>query len=550
MCRVLPGQPANAQLSPDQTAAMIKFAVRRPGDNMASIVADGLRTAGLGADGALARLGMAAGTGLITVPGRVLASPRILYGQTKTTTAPAANGSWNMVPRGAPPHKFTRAAALQRWAWLYVDMGGRYPRAATFTQDSLPQVAGAMARVLQECGMAVAAACCERLQLPGADADADDAALAGVFARMAATAAQLVVVVLPATPVPLYNRIKQLGDVRHGVQTVCVVGSKLAKPQGQDQYLRNVALKINLKMGGHNQAVDGASLGPVAEGRTMVVGIDVTHPSPGSAAHAPSVAAMVASVSGDAAQLGQWPGVLSVQARARQEMVSELGAMLESRLRLWRGKALPDNILVYRDGVSEGQYQLVVADELPQLRAACRRRYPADAQKRGLPRITLVVVGKRHHTRFYPDATRLDADADRSANTKAGTVVDRGVTDARAWDFFLQAHAALQGTVRPGHYVVLLDEIFRAAAAHSAADRLQAVTQALCYVFGRATKAVSLCAPAYYADILCERARCYLSSVFDESSSVGGGSVSANAAASHQDQIQIHERLKNSMFYI
>ena len=33
-------------------------------------------------------------------------------------------------------------------------------------------------------------------------------------------------------------------------------------------------------------------------------------------------------------------------------------------------------------------------------------------------------------------------------------------------------------------------------------------------MFGRATKAVSLCPPAYYADILCERARVYLSGLF------------------------------------
>lgn len=31
-----------------------------------------------------------------------------------------------------------------------------------------------------------------------------------------------------------------------------------------------------------------------------------------------------------------------------------------------------------------------------------------------------------------------------------------------------------------------------------------------CYGFGRATKAVSICPPAYYADILAERGRCYL----------------------------------------
>jgi hypothetical protein len=38
--------------------------------------------------------------------------------------------------------------------------------------------------------------------------------------------------------------------------------------------------------------------------------------------------------------------------------------------------------------------------------------------------------------------------------------VDRGVTEARAFDFFLQSHAAVQGTARPAHYIVVHDDIF------------------------------------------------------------------------------------------
>ncbi|KAF7533453.1 hypothetical protein G7054_g7061 [Neopestalotiopsis clavispora] len=38
-----------------------------------------------------------------------------------------------------------------------------------------------------------------------------------------------------------------------------------------------------------------------------------------------------------------------------------------------------------------------------------------------------------------------------SRNIKSGTVVDRGVTLARLWDFFLTAHTALQGTARSAH---------------------------------------------------------------------------------------------------
>ncbi|KAK4539625.1 hypothetical protein LTR36_010508 [Oleoguttula mirabilis] len=42
------------------------------------------------------------------------------------------------------------------------------------------------------------------------------------------------------------------------------------------------------------------------------------------------------------------------------------------------------------------------------------------------------------------------------------------------------------------------------------ADRLQQITHAFCYNYARATKGVSYCGPAYYADHLCDRGRAYL----------------------------------------
>ncbi|KAI1497536.1 Piwi-domain-containing protein [Biscogniauxia marginata] len=561
VCYVLPGQPAKSRLDPTQTQSMIRFAVRRPVENATSIVMKGRQTAGLSpnTNPLLDRFGITVSSDLITVPGRVLMGPKVVYKQNKQAQMMA--GSWNMVPRNSPSLKFHSGATLQKWSCLYIDMPNMYPRAQTFTSNGLADLLGKFHSVLKDTGIAASPPLPpQRLALN----DTDDAELDNRI-KSAASALQLLFIILPATPIPLYNRIKQLGDVKYGIHTVCSVGTKIAKPQGQDQYFRNEALKINLKLGGDNQLVNPTNLGMIAENKTMVVGIDVTHPSPGSSSFAPSVAGMVASIDN---RLGQWPAVLSIQEKSRQERVSDLKDMLKSRLRLWREKgkhpSLPENILVYRDGVSEGQYQMVRDEELPLLRAACKETYPASDQAKGLPRMTVVVVGKRHHTRFYPTS---EADADRSGNTQPGTVVDRGVTEARSWDFYLQAHTALQGTARPAHYFVVLDEIFRpsaagqkgkaAASARNIADELQELTQSMCYVFGRATKAVSYCTPAYYADILCERARCYLSHVFDTPSnsaapSVAGGSVAGGGGGGTPSlqEVKAHARLENTMFYI
>ncbi|EED16273.1 eukaryotic translation initiation factor 2C, putative [Talaromyces stipitatus ATCC 10500] len=125
-----------------------------------------------------------------------------------------------------------------------------------------------------------------------------------------------------------------LADKDFGIHTICSVGSKLVKDRGRDQYMANVALKFNLKLGGINQIVENRNLGIVDENKTMVVGTDVTHPSPSSSSNAPSVSAMVASID---KFLGQWPATLRIQ-HARQENVTDLTEMFKSRLNLWKTK--------------------------------------------------------------------------------------------------------------------------------------------------------------------------------------------------------------------
>jgi hypothetical protein len=152
------------------------------------------------------------------------------------------------------------------------------------------------------------------------------------------------------------------------------------------------------------------------------------------------------------------------------------------------------------DGVSEGEYQQVLekglsfclshgfgrysntSSELPQLKRVFSNYYPisvltpltiipeACEELKINPKITLIIVGKRHHIRFvvtfivkfyscniclafrfFPQKPK---DADKSENSPAGTVVDRDITHPTDFDYYLQSHAGLKGTSRPAHYYV------------------------------------------------------------------------------------------------
>jgi len=267
-----------------------------------------------------------------------------------------------------------------------------------------------------------------------------------------------------------------------------------AKPQ----YYANVCLKINVKLGGINTIPDPQSVTVLTDPRnpTIVMGADVIHPAPGSDGR-PSFTALVANVDSDTAK---YIATSRVQT-SRQEMIDDLQSMSKYVLDMYMkyrtkvekkaGTGAPTRIIFYRDGVSEGQFKQVLDQELPALKAAC-------AELKIKPAITVIIVGKRHHVRFFPQNQR---EADRSGNCPAGTVIDREVAHPTEFDFYLQSHGGLLGTSRPAHYNVLFDDN------KFTPDGLQSLSFALCHVYARSTRSVSIPAPVYYADIVCTRAK-------------------------------------------
>lgn len=561
MCTVLPGQPYRKFLTGDQTTQMLKFAARVPNQNAMSIAGDGniggtglkllQLTGGPGSRQSIELFGLSASTKMLTVQGRILTAPAAQY---KKQTVKPNNGSWNCAGQS-----FVRGGRFKGWTSCILDLPRRTavpyddPEGHTSTAltDKLKEELVKYGLVMGEYKGA------RKFTLAGltmANRDANNKTLDTIFSRLETSRIPLVFIVLPNDDKWLYARIKFFADTVYGIHTICSVGSKLAKENGQGMYMGNLALKFNLKGGGVNHEIANTLMNPL-DAHTMLMGIDVTHPSPGSAKGAPSIATAVASRD---KTLSQWPGSLRKQ-KGMQEMIDEgnaqigncvsdsiLKEMVLERLRVWlkANGSLPKKILLYRDGVSEGQYTLVLNQELPHFEDAFKELY---GSKANWPKLAVIVVGKRHHTRFYA-TNEEDADYNPqrqrgSLNTKPGTVVDRGVTGTTYHEFYLQAHQGLQGTARPAHYVVIKDDIgFNA-------NSLEQITHHLCYLFGRAPKAVSYVPPAYYADILATRGRAYLYNTLQENhgaeSTTGSGSLGDT-----EWKGEIHPRLRDSMFYI
>jgi len=523
--------------------------------------------------------GISVSTEMIAVPMRVLAAPSVNY-RSNVSIKPQSGG-WNM-RQGS---KFILVGPQSRqfhWTRLVLNFGNTEPSA----QD-LKMNLDELTRTLLSCGLAMPYHNNTRTParmtrgLPWSEYIDKKSQLTTEFEQLLLQEKSIglvyvVIVGCLKAEAPLYAAVKWMGDLRFGVNTVCSLLDKFIRnPKGQAQYLANIALKMNLKTGGTNHYV---TLGPCAKD-AMIVGADVTHPGPSSARYCPSIAAVVGN---NDANFANYPASLRLQEGRREvpkspiplppsplppklphdsltlspsQMIKDLGAMLAERLHSYHNasKTLPRRIIFYRDGVSESQYAAVMEQELPQIRDACRtisQHYKGPNAP--LIRITLIIVGKRHHTRFFPSSrTHMDA---RNGNPMPGAVVDRAVTDPYDFDFFLQSHQGLRGTARPCHYYVLIDEN------KFDVDDLQRMTYYLSYNFARANRSVSVCTPAYYADIACERARCYLYSMLVNDRTVKPkSSLPSWAMAEARAMVDgwwagpskaVHERLKRTMFYL
>ncbi|KAG8062958.1 hypothetical protein GUJ93_ZPchr0003g18535 [Zizania palustris] len=296
-----------------------------------------------------------------------------------------------------------------------------------------------------------------------------------------------------------YADLKRIAETSIGVVTQCCLYSNLGKLTSQ--FLTNLALKMNAKLGGCNIALYSSLPCQIprifSQGEpVMFMGADVTHPHPLDDS-SPSVVAVVASMN--------WPSANKYISRMRsqthrKEIIEHLdvmtGELLEEFLKEV-GK-LPSRIIFFRDGVSETQFYMVLKEEMRTVRTACSR-YPGYK-----PLITFIVVQKRHHTRLFHRERNGNSSHYSDQNIPPGTVVDTVITHPREFDFYLCSHWGTKGTSRPTHYHVLWDENnFRS-------DEVQQLIHNLCYTFARCTRPVSLVPPAYYAHLAAYRGRLYL----------------------------------------
>jgi eukaryotic translation initiation factor 2C len=305
---------------------------------------------------------------------------------------------------------------------------------------------------------------------------------------------QLLVIIVPSKDAFVYLRIKKSADCRFGVPSQVL--QSLRCIDNRPQYNSNVLMKVNAKLGGVTNRIIPTSTGSTLRPRSIIIGADVTHPALG--VWTPSLAAMC--ISNDTNGVSYMGGCqcngTKVEIITKENIKSILGPLIREWYQTVGKKQYPKQIYYFRDGVSDSEISSVLNKEVPAIRKVVAEACKED-EWRG--KLCVVIANKRHHLRAFPNPK--DSTSDRNGNPLPGTLIDREVTSPHGWDFLLYAHAALQGTARPVHYKVVLDEI-----GHKP-EELENMIYEQSYQYVRSTTPVSIHPAIYYSHLITARAR-------------------------------------------
>jgi eukaryotic translation initiation factor 2C len=517
VCNIVQGQRCIKKLTDMQTSTMIKATARSAPDREREIN-NLIRKADFNNDPFVQEFGLNISNNLMEVRGRVLPPPKLQYGGRTKQQALPNQGVWDM--RGK---QFYTGVEIREWAIAC------FAPSRTVREDALRNFTQQLQRISNDAGMPIIGQPCFCKYANGPDQ------VEPMFRYLKSTfpELQLVVVVLPGKT-PVYAEVKRVGDTVLGMATQCVQAKNVNKTSAQT--LSNLCLKINVKLGGVNSILVPTIRPKVFNEPVIFLGADVTHPPAGDNKK-PSIAAVVGSQD---AHPSRYAATVRVQAH-RVEIIQELSAMVKDHLMMFyksTGGYKPHRVIMYRDGVSEGQFLQVLQHELTAIREACIKLEP-DYK----PGITFIVVQKRHHTRLFCADSREQSG--RSGNIPAGTTVDIGITHPTEFDFYLCSHQGIQGTSRPSHYHVLWDDN------RFDADELQQLTFQLCHTYVRCTRSVSIPAPAYYAHLVAFRARYHLVEKEHDSgegSHISGGSED-RAPAALARAVTVHAKTREVMYF-
>ncbi|VDM54782.1 unnamed protein product [Angiostrongylus costaricensis] len=275
---------------------------------------------------------------------------------------------------------------------------------------------------------------------------------------------------------PVHDFIKLL-EARYKVVTQHVSASTvLFCCQNRARIIENLLLKFNVKCGGLNHMISSTPValrdrtsqrdmnGRLFNGK-MFVAFELSHPAALSfydrqnkkAAKEPTVVGFAYSKTLATDYTGCWwyqqPHLHNIQ-YIRDHFNVAFTCYFEEN------KSLPAEVVVYRSGASEGEFNQI-KEEVRDIRAVAESMRDHNGGKPYRPRITVIVVQSRSNYRITP-ASSVEERSGRlraaELNVPSGTCVDADIVNLRFREFIMTSQQASIGTSRPVRYTIIVED--------------------------------------------------------------------------------------------
>lgn len=463
----------------------------------------------------------------VCAKGVVLAPPTVAYQGSELKT-PGDQGEWNL----RDVHFLAPCLNLQLKVLAPRSVDSRT------NDDSL----GTLLRIAGNSGLKL------QVATPRIEAYEDDADLFDHL-RMSDAEGTCVLVVLPDKDSSRYNSIKTMCELSKGLATQCITVENWRglKPA----VAANIAAAINVKARcpAGKQLSENMSvkpLSPIMTPKTLIVGIDVHYPQSNSLK--PPEVALAGSLNRNITRFFSVHRVLhsggvAAAAGAGRSSIDDLDAMLQEYFAAADKAGLmpADQIIVLRDGISEGEMPIVVPREVAAFKLAMAEYLKSTKSSAPEPKVLFVVVQKKSSVRL------VAKDGSEILNPPPGTFL-HDASIAAPKSFYMISYAALQGSPRPVFCRVVHDDMSLKL------SMVEDLMYRLCYLHPGCTRAISVPIPLYSAARFALRVgTVYRSSQeldVSDTVSVVSDSSSGSGMARAVAPLNLSDELKSTAFYL
>ncbi|KAL7080126.1 hypothetical protein ACQ4LE_000403 [Meloidogyne hapla] len=488
LCSIRDNQRAQlSQLNAREVAAMIKASAVPP-SNLKRQIESSVNALNLKESEYLKEAGIQIMKPLVA-KGRRLPPPTILFGQERESMVDKDSGKWHV------RDSFYLPATIEKWA-IYLIPAARTREKYRFGENEMNDFVRAYINCCHQHGLVIGMPADKQMLQPNPE-DVDKC-----VRICKENDCDFVFFVTSDAVTNLHNLIKGC-ERKYEIVTQDLKLSNAAEIaiRGKQETVLNIVCKTNEKMGGINYTIRLADqrIHDLIEDGTLFIGLGISHPGAlGNYERARGAAPNVPSVIGYSANMKKHPfdfvGDYLFDEARRDEKYTTLAHITKNcvtRYQDQRGDT-PKRLILFRNGMSEGQFATAKQYEIPMVRLALRECSASNCK------LTVLVSQKTHNIRLFAhEELSKSTGSSKNLNIKPGTQV----THPEHSEFYLNCHAAIQGTTRTPRFTILEDDTkFKM-------DQIEQICYALSFGHKIINSPISLPAPVYIALMYAKRGR-------------------------------------------